>query len=167
MDPHQRTNRASWDEKAGIHARGSAQYPIRRLLTGRPGWAAPIPDPLGPLRGRSMLHLQCHIGLDSLRWAKQGARVTGVDFSPRAIAEACSLSTRSGIPARFVETSVEALPRNLKGRFDVVISVYGVTCWLPNLARWAKVIRHFLKPGGFFYLAEIHPFWNATTYSKR
>jgi len=105
-----------------------------------------------------MLHLQCHFGLDSLQWAARGADVTGADFSPRAIAEARKLSRRAGIPATFVESEISNLPRALKGRFDIVLTYYGTICWLPDLRRWGKVIAHFLKPGGFFYIADTHSF---------
>jgi SAM-dependent methyltransferase len=155
-----RANRLQWDEKAEIHACGNAQYPVRRMLAGKSGWSAPIPDDLGSIRGKTMLHLQCHIGLDTFRWAKQGARITGVDFSPRAIQEARRLSEASGIPARFVLSDVYALRNVVKERFDIVVSTYGVTCWLPDLGKWAAVIAQSLKTGGFFYLAEIHPFYN-------
>ena len=160
MNARLRTNRLQWDEKAVIHARGNKQYPVQCLLAGKSGWSAPIPDDLGPVRGKSVLHLQCHIGMDTLGWAKRGARVTGVDFSPRAIREARRLSEASGIPARFVVSDVYALRKVIKERFDIVVSTYGVTCWLPDLGKWAAVIARSLKPGGFFYLAEIHPFYN-------
>jgi len=143
-----------------VHALGNARYPVQRLLAGKGNWAMPVPDNLGPLRNRTLLHLQCHIGLDSMRWARQGARVTGVDFSPTAIAEARKLSTASRIPAEFIESDIYALPRILRRHFDVVVSTYGVTCWLPDLRRWGRIIAGLLKPGGFFYLAEIHPFFN-------
>lgn len=152
-----RLNRALWDERARIHGRGSDWYPVRKLISGTGGWAKPIPDDLGSINGRSMLHLQCHIGLDSLHWAAKGARVTGADFSPVAITEARRLSRESGIKADFVEADLHRLPKVLTGRFDIVVTTYGAICWLPDLRRWARIIANYLKPNGFFYMAEIHP----------
>lgn len=156
-----------WDERAVIHARGNARYRVDRLLSGKNGWADPVPDDLGPVRGKTMLHLQCHIGLDSLAWAKRGAVVTGVDYAPRAIEAARVLSQKSGIPARFIESDVYGLPRRLNAHFDMVITTYGVLCWLPDLTRWARVVARFLKPSGFLYLAEIHPFVNTLEFTGR
>jgi SAM-dependent methyltransferase len=113
---------------------------------------------VGDVRGKSMLHLQCHFGLDTLAWARHGAIVTGVDFSPESIALARSLSQELNIPAGFVCSDVLALPDNLQGQFDIVFSSYGILHWLSDLHRWSRVIAHFLKPGGFFYIVEDHPF---------
>ena len=148
-----------WDERARVHARGNPMYPVHRVRNGGSGWGMPLPDDLGTLRGKTVLHLQCHIGMDSLDWAARGAKVTGVDFSTAAIAQARRLSRASGIPATFVESDVYRIPRLGLGRFDRVISSYGTICWLPDLAGWARIIARALKPGGFFYLADIHPVW--------
>jgi SAM-dependent methyltransferase len=115
-------------------------------------------EELGDVAGRSLLHLQCHIGLDTLSWARRGARVTGVDFSEASLAEARSLAKESCLKAKFVCSSVEALPDVLQGRFDIVFTSYGVLCWLADLGRWARTGAHFLKPGGVFYMVETHPF---------
>jgi SAM-dependent methyltransferase len=112
---------------------------------------------IGPVAGRSLLHLQCHFGLDTLSWARLGADVTGADFSPAAIAAARSLSNELGIAARFVESNVYDLPRNLDDQFDIVYTSRGVLGWLPDIGRWADVVGHFVKPGGFFYITEAHP----------
>jgi len=154
-------NRRAWNEWAAIHARGCSQYPVRRLLAGKGGWSPPLPDPLGVVRGKSILHLQCHFGMDSLHWARRGARVTGVDFSAEAIHRARDLSRASGIPARFITSDIYGLPRVLKERFAIVLTYYGVTCWLPDLDRWGRIVAQFLKPGGFLYLAELHPLRDA------
>jgi len=150
-------NRRTWDVNARVHVAGHSEYRIKRLKARRPPWSPALPDDLGNVRGKSILHLQCHIGTDSLRWAWEGARVTGVDFSPRAIREARRLSRISRIPARFVLANVYDAPRRLEGQFDIVMTYYGTICWLPDMARWAKVIAHFLKPGGYFYIADGHP----------
>ena len=101
-----------------------------------------------------------HFGLDTLSWARRGAKVTGVEFSGEAIKLAHNLSKETGIKADFVESDIYTLPQVLKCKFDIVFTSYGVLCWLPDLTKWAQVIYHFLKPGGFFYIIEGHPFMN-------
>jgi SAM-dependent methyltransferase len=105
-----------------------------------------------------MLHLQCHFGLDTMSWARLGAIPTGMDFSDRAIAHARALNDELGLNCKFVQSDIYELPKNLTGQFNIVYTSYGVLTWLPDMAGWAKVIDHFLKPGGTFYIAEIHPF---------
>jgi SAM-dependent methyltransferase len=112
---------------------------------------------VGPVAGKSLLHLQCHFGLDTLSWARLGARVTGADFSPAAIEAATALATELGIDARFVVSDLYDLPRKLDGQFDVVYTSRGVLGWLPSISRWADVVAHFVKPGGMFYMTEVHP----------
>jgi len=113
---------------------------------------------LGDVKGRDLLHLQCHFGLDTLSWARLGARVTGVDFSEEGIALARSLSDDLGIEATFICSDIYELPDVLSDRYDVVYTSHGVLSWLPDLTGWAEVIAHFLRSGGTFYMAEIHPF---------
>jgi len=101
--------------------------------------------------------VQCHFGLDTLSWSRLGAHVTGVDFSAAAIDAAGSLAAEMGIDARFVVSGVYDLPQQLEGTFDIVYTSRGVLGWLPDIRRWAQVIGHFVKPGGFFYITEAHP----------
>jgi SAM-dependent methyltransferase len=157
MDDYLETNRDLWNAWTGLHeiaefynvagfkAGGSSLRPIERAE-------------LTAVAGRSLLHLQCHFGLDTLSWARLGATVTGVDLSDQSIALARALSAELAIPAAFVCAEVERLPEVLSGDFDIVFSSYGVLPWLRDLARWAAVIAHFLKPGGIFYLVDDHPF---------
>lgn len=112
---------------------------------------------IGPVTGKTLLHVQCHFGMDTLSWARLGADVTGVDFSPAAIEAASALANELGIDARFVVSSVYDLPRNLDGEFDIVYTSRGVLAWLPNIRQWADVVAHFVKPGGVFYVTDIHP----------
>jgi SAM-dependent methyltransferase len=112
------------------------------------------------VRGKSLLHLQCHFGLDTLSWAREGAQVTGMDFSPEGIRIARGLAEELGIPARFICCDLYDLPAHLEESFDRVYTSYGVLCWLPDIPRWAQIVGHFLKPGGVFYIAEFHPFIN-------
>ncbi len=157
-------NRALWDELTAIHER-SAFYDVGGFLAGASSLSALELDELGPeVTGKRLLHLQCHFGLDTLSWARLGATVTGVDFSGRAIALARRLATECGLPATFVESDLYELPARLAlaarldERFDVVYTSWGVLCWLPDLARWARLIADCLAPGGIFYMAEFHPF---------
>ena len=113
---------------------------------------------VGDVAGKDLLHLQCHFGLDTLAWARRGARVTGADISERAIEQARVLAGETGLDGRFVVSDVVDLPDNLEGDFDVVFTSFGALNWLPDLPRWAEVVAHFVRPGGFFYIAEAHPF---------
>lgn len=149
-------NRALWDELTGIHAQ-SEFYALDAFRSGRSSLRSVEVEEMGDLSGQSLLHLQCHFGLDTLSWARRGARVTGVDFSSRAIDLARSLNAELALPAHFVCSRIEDLPTTLSGLFDVVFTSYGVLCWLADLRRWAEVIAHFLKPGGVFYIVEMHP----------
>jgi SAM-dependent methyltransferase len=145
-----------WDESVPLHV-ASPSYDVPRF---KRGWVSVHPrefQEVGPVRGQSLLHLQCHFGMDTLSWARRGAKVTGVDFSPPAIAAARRLATEIGIDARFVESNVYDATRRLRGRFDVVYTGKGALCWLPDIPRWAKTVAHFLKPGGRFYFLEDHP----------
>ena len=113
---------------------------------------------VGEVEGRSLLHLQCHFGIDTLSWARLGARVTGADFSPAAIELARSLADELGFPdARFVQANLYDLPDALEGEFDIVYTSRGVLGWLPDVRAWARVVAHFLAPGGTFFITEIHP----------
>lgn len=149
-------NRELWDEWTGIHER-SAFYDLDEFRRGGVRIAHHEIAEIGPVQGQSLLHLQCHFGIDTLSWARLGARVTGADFSPKAIALARSLAAELDLDARFVESDLYALPDVLDERFDIVYTSNGVLGWLPDIARWGKVVARFLKPGGRFYVLEIHP----------
>ena len=157
MDEYLDANRALWDSWTRINL-GSHLYDVEGFAAGRGRDLDPIAlaGP-GDVRGKSLLHLQCHFGMDTIRWARHGAAVTGIDFSPEAIAAARALAGRMGVAATFVESSVYDLPAKLAGRFDVIFTSHGVLGWLPDLERWAQVIAHFLAPGGIFYVVEAHP----------
>ncbi len=157
MNEHLEANRAWWNEKVSLHAE-SGFYDVKGFKAGKLTLMDLEREELGDVAGKSLLHLQCHFGLDTLSWARLGAQVTGVDFSPEAIALACSLREEVGVEANFVCSDIHELPGLLSGRFDIVFTSYGVLCWLSDLARWAEVIAHYLEPHGTFYIAEIHPF---------
>jgi SAM-dependent methyltransferase len=151
-----KTNRERWDELTPIHAQ-SAHYDVDGFKTGKSSLRSVEREELTDVGGKSLLHLQCHFGLDTLSWARLGAKVTGVDFSPQAIALARSLSRELGLDARFVCSDVYRLPEVLEEQFDIVFASYGVLLWLSDLPRWARVAAHFLKTGGTFYMVEAHP----------
>ena len=116
---------------------------------------------IGDVTGKSLLHLQCHFGIDTLSWARLGALVTGTDLSPAAIELARSLADELGFPdASFVQSNLYDLPDVLDGRFDVVYTSRGVLGWLPDIRAWARVVAHFLAPGGTFFMTEAHPIVN-------
>jgi SAM-dependent methyltransferase len=159
MDEYLQANREHWDELVDYHVR-SPLYDVAAFKAGRNTLDAVIREGVGDVAGKTLLHLQCHFGLDTLSWARLGARVTGVDFSPRAVAAARKLAAEVGLAAAFVCSDVYDLPSHLGGDFDVVFTSYGVLPWLPDLERWAKVAARFVKPGGLFFVADTHPFLN-------
>ncbi len=124
------------------------------------GWH-PAPaelEEIGPVEGKDLLHLQCHFGIDTLSWARLGARVTGADFSGAAVDLARSVAAEIGYPeARFVRSDLYDLPDVLDGDFDLVYTSRGALGWLPDIRRWGQVVAHFVRPGGRFYVTEIHP----------
>jgi len=150
-------NREHWDEATGIHARGNV-YGLDDFKAGGCRLHPIEVDELGDVAGKTLLHLQCHFGLDTLSWARRGAVVTGADFSPKAIALARQLAEESGLDARFVEADIYTLSDTLSRRFDIVFTSYGVLCWLPNLSLWGETVARFLEPHGVFYIVDAHPF---------
>ena len=159
MDNRFQTNREHWNELTAIHAR-SKFYDLDGFEAGKSSLLPVEVEELGDVSGKTLLHLQCHFGMDTLSWARRGARVTGVDFSDQAIARARSLAQELNMPAEFICSNVYDLPQNLSGLFDLVFTSYGILCWLPDLKRWGEIIAHFLKPGGTFYIVEQHPLSN-------
>jgi 2-polyprenyl-3-methyl-5-hydroxy-6-metoxy-1,4-benzoquinol methylase len=156
MDKQISANQAHWDELVAINAR-SQMYALDQFKAGGCALHSLELEELGPVEGQTLLHLQCHFGLDSLSWARLGARVTGVDFSVQGIRLARQLSQECTIPAEFIESNLYELPEHLQGQFDIVFTSYGALTWLSDLPRWSRIVTHFLKPGGVFYMAEIHP----------
>ncbi|MBW8010188.1 MAG: class I SAM-dependent methyltransferase [Chloroflexi bacterium] len=157
MNKYKRANLNLWNEFTEIHAK-SAEYDLEGFKAGKTTLHSIELEELGNVSGKTMLHLQCHFGRDSMMWARLGAKVTGVDFSDKAIDLACSLNDELELDAQFVLSDVLDLQANLSGEFDIVFTSYGVLAWLPDLKKWGQVIAHFLKPGGTFYIVELHPF---------
>ncbi len=157
MEPYVQANQDRWNELAPIHAQGE-HYRTAAFRAGALKLHPIERQEMGDVSGRTMLHLQCHFGLDTLSWARLGAIPTGVDFAESAIAIARSLTDELGLNARFVHSNVYDLRENLTGEFDIVFTSWGVIGWLPELRTWGQVIAHFLRPGGVFYIVEAHPF---------
>ena len=156
MNEYFEANRRHWDEVVPIHMR-SDLYDVDSFKAGKSKLKPVEREELRDVRGKTMLHLQCHFGLDTLSWAREGAIVTGVDFSEPAIEGAKALAAETGIEARFIISDVYSLPDRLEEEFDIVFTSYGAICWLPDIGRWAQVVTRFLKPGGTFYMVEFHP----------
>ncbi|OJJ18300.1 methyltransferase type 12 [marine bacterium AO1-C] len=149
-------NQQMWDDKTPVHAQ-SAFYDVATFRQTHNSLNSIEQQEIGDVQGKSLLHLQCHFGMDTLSWAKKGAMATGVDFSQEAVDLASSLSNELNIPAKFICSNVLELDGKVEEQFDIVFTSYGVICWLPDLNVWAHTIRQRLKPGGFFYIAETHP----------
>lgn len=156
MDRYQESNRELWDGWAAINARARS-YKVDEFKSGASKLHSIELQEVGDVRGLSLLHLQCHFGLDTLSWARLGAHVTGVDFSEKGIAIARELSRELEIPAEFICCNLYELPAHLDREFDIVFTSYGTLCWLPDLAEWGRLIARYLKPGGRFHIVEFHP----------
>ena len=151
-------NRALWDERVPIHV-ASDFYDVDAFLAGASTLRSFELEEVGDVAGLTLLHAQCHFGLDTLSWARRGARVTGLDFSEPAIAAARKLAADAGLEAEFVASDVyEAAAALGDRRFDLVYTGLGALNWLPDVERWARVMASLVAPGGRFYLAEFHPF---------
>jgi ubiquinone/menaquinone biosynthesis C-methylase UbiE len=156
MDKRLETNRKNWNERTPVHAE-SGFYDVAGFKAGSITLRTVEREEVGDVSGKSLLHLQCHFGLDTMSWSRLGAHATGVDFSEDAIRLARSLNAEVGTDARFVHANVYDLPEVLDEEFDIVFTSYGVLVWLPDLDRWAEVINRHLKPGGAFHIVEFHP----------
>jgi 2-polyprenyl-3-methyl-5-hydroxy-6-metoxy-1,4-benzoquinol methylase len=152
-------NKELWDEFAKMHYEiESDQYSVKSFLEGQTTLKSYELKEMGDVRGKSLLHLQCHFGLDTLSWAREGAIVTGIDISSEGIRLAKLLTRQANLEATFIESNLYDLPKVLSEKFDIVYTSIGVLCWLNDLKEWGKIIVNFLKQGGFFYIAEIHRF---------
>jgi 2-polyprenyl-3-methyl-5-hydroxy-6-metoxy-1,4-benzoquinol methylase len=149
-------NRELWNRRTMVH-KDSAFYDVASFLNGKSSLNKIELEELGDVKGKTILHLQCHFGMDTLSLARMGAKVTGVDLSDAAISEARKLNEQLNLDAEFICCNVYDLKDYLSGEFDIVFTSYGVIGWLPDLNKWAEIISYYLKPGGFFYMAEFHP----------
>jgi ubiquinone/menaquinone biosynthesis C-methylase UbiE len=151
-----RSNRELWDNLARAHV-DSSFYDVPSFLKGRCSLTDIELNLLGDVHGKSLLHLQCHFGLDTLSLARLGASVTGVDFSQVALEKARELNKQLGLEARFVQCDVNQLDQFLEGEFDIVFASFGVIGWHSDLSKWTRIVARFLKKGGRFCFAEFHP----------
>jgi SAM-dependent methyltransferase len=151
-------NRRNWDERVAIHSRDTTgDYMLDRFRAGEDALHDIEAAELGDIRGKRVLHLQCHIGRDTLCLVRRGAIATGLDFSEPALDVARQLARETGLAAEFVHGPVDDAPRLAPGPFDLVFTTWGTICWLPDMTRWARTIASVLKPGGELYFAELHP----------
>ncbi|MBD8528099.1 class I SAM-dependent methyltransferase [Pseudomarimonas arenosa] len=152
-------NQSAWDRRAEVHF-GSKFYDVEGFLAGNSSLREIERAELSDVAGRRLLHLQCHFGLDTLSWARLGAKATGVDLSPVAIARARELAARTGLNAGFVCSNVLDFDRGDAEPFDIVFTSYGAVCWLPDIRAWAEVVSRNLASGGCFYMVEFHPIYD-------
>lgn len=150
------TNRESWNNKVASHA-ASDFYNLEGFKNGVSSLNQYELDALGDVSGKSLLHLQCHFGQDTLSWSRMGAKCTGIDLSEEGIKFAEKLSDELELDAKFVCCNVLDVSSHISEKFDVIFSSYGTIGWLPNLEPWAKMISERLKSNGVFYIVEFHP----------
>ncbi|WP_214320298.1 class I SAM-dependent methyltransferase [Nonomuraea sediminis] len=157
MNDYLTVNRANWDGRVPIHV-ASDYYDVEGFKAGGDPLRSFELDEVGDVRGKSLVHLQCHFGLDTLAWARHGARVTGLDFSGKAVDAARRIAADCELEARFVAADVYDAVEALGETYDIVYTGIGALVWLPDLTRWAETVAALLNPGGFLYLTEFHPF---------
>ena len=156
MKKYFETNKILWNSRTDIHVE-SDFYEMEAFHNGKNSLKEIEMEFLSDIAGKSVLHLQCHFGQDSLSLARMGAKVTGLDISENAIKKAQELNIKMGLDAKFVCANVYDTAKHIEETFDLVFISYGAICWLPDLDQWAKIIVDRLKPGGKLILAEFHP----------
>jgi len=152
-----KVNKKSWDKRAEWHVK-SDFYNMDGFMKGETSLREIELELLGDIKGKSVLHLQCHFGQDTLSLERLGAVTTGVDFSAKAIDEANNITKELGLKSRFVCSDIYELPKVMDEQFDIVFTSYGTIGWLPDIDKWASIVSRFLKPGGKFIFVEFHPF---------
>jgi len=150
------TNESLWNKRTHVHVE-SKFYDVENFLAGKSSLNPIELKALGDVKGKSLLHLQCHFGQDTISWARLGAKATGMDFSEAAIEKAKAMNDKLNLDVRFLQSNVYDLPQHLDEKFDIVFTSYGVLCWLHDLEAYAKIVSQYVKPGGIFYIAEFHP----------
>jgi len=149
-------NKQAWNVRTGIH-KDSSFYDLEGFKNGLSSLKQIELQELGSVRNKTLLHLQCHFGMDTISWSRLGAEATGIDFSEDAIELATELNEELGCNAKFVCANVYDLKAHLRAVYDIVFTSYGVIGWLPDLDEWAAIISNYVKPGGTFYMVEFHP----------
>lgn len=149
-------NRTTWDQKVRIHSK-SEFYDVEGFKKGKTSLNSYELEEIGNVKGKSLLHLQCHFGQDTLSFSRMGAKCTGIDLSKKGVEEAKRLNEELGLDATFIESNLYDVPENVAGTFDIVFTSYGVVGWLPDLKAWGEIVASKLKKGGVFYIIEFHP----------
>jgi SAM-dependent methyltransferase len=155
MNKMTQANKKGWDGLAETHYQN---YHINKLLTGTPLINELIQEEVGDVKGKSLVHLLCHIGTDTLSWALLGAKVTGIDISTESLKYARKIAKEMGVDATFIEADIMDVIDSVQEKYDIAFSSTGVLCWLPDIQRYAHGVRHLLHDGGFFYIFDGHPF---------
>jgi len=148
-------NKNLWNKRVAIHKK-SDLYEVEEFKKGKSSLQHIELEELGDVKGKSLLHLQCHFGLDTLSWARLGAKVTGVDFSEEAINLAKSLNDELNLDAKFICSNIYDIEKHLDEKYDIVFTSYGTIGWLNDLKEWGRLISNYLKPGGTFYIVDFH-----------
>jgi SAM-dependent methyltransferase len=151
-----KVNQHAWNQRTKVHF-NSTFYDNASFVKGRNSLNEIELKLLGNVQGKSILHLQCHFGQDTISLNRLGAKATGIDLSDVAIAQAKVLAEQTHSDAQFICCDVYDLPQHLDAVFDIVFTSYGTIGWLPDMQKWSAVVDHFLKPGGLFIMAEFHP----------
>ena len=149
-------NRKLWNARVPVHV-DSEFYGMKDFMEGKSSLKPIELELLGDIKGKSILHLQCHFGQDTISLARMGASVTGVDLSDAAIEKAREINHQAGTDAEFICCDLYSLPQYLDKKFDLVFTSYGTIGWLPDMDQWAHIVSYFLKPGGGFVFVEFHP----------
>ncbi len=149
-------NRESWNQRTEAHLK-SEFYDLEGFINGKSSLNPIELNLLGDIAGKSILHLQCHFGQDTISLSRLGAEVTGVDFSDKAIESAKKIAVKTGSSAKFICCDIYDLPEHLYEKFDIVFTSYGTIGWLPDMDKWAKIVSNYLKPNGTFVFVEFHP----------
>jgi SAM-dependent methyltransferase len=156
---HHEKNRAAWNQMVEVHYH-HPDYKLHEFLDGWNSLKTIERDMLGDVSGMSLLHLMCQFGMDTLSWARLGATVTGADISDKSIEFAEKLRVAADIPdATFIRSDVNDLIGRINSKVDIIFQSYGTWVWLSDIKQWAKVIAHYLKPGGRFFIVDQHPVW--------
>lgn len=149
-------NKQSWNKRIAIH-KDSVFYDLDSFKKGKSSLNKIELEELGDVKDKTLLHLQCHFGMDTMSWAREGAICVGVDLSDEAINLAKEINAELNLDTEFVHCNIYDLKQNLDKKFDIVFTSYGTIGWLPDLDAWAEIVAYFLKPGGIFYIADFHP----------
>lgn len=163
MKDYSSINRKWWNKATPVHA-ASKFYNIPGFKKGKTTLQSTEIKELGNVRNKTLLHLLCHFGMDTLSWSRKGAITTGVDLSDTSIRLAKKLSLQTKIPSTFICSDVYKLPKVLNKKFDIIFASYGVLMWLSDIDKFAKIVSNFLAPGGTFYIVEVHPFTNILSF---